>query len=246
MIAPRIVALSGLPDEVQARRLRRDLPEAEWRWITRLRQPRDRLRSLLGRALARRLLAPHLDLMPDRVPLAAGPHGQPRLAVPPGSAPAWHVSIAHSGDQVLAAIGPQALGVDVEICPAEVDDALFRYATGRAQAPSGAGEGRRADGGEHSSARDAQVFCAEWVCREAALKACGQGLLIDPARLRLHDRGQGWHRVDGPPGVQGLHVRLLWTSSAHCAALCLPTPRDDWRLTRTDLDDWLDGPASPA
>ncbi|MGB6006654.1 4'-phosphopantetheinyl transferase family protein [Castellaniella sp.] len=241
MTAPWIVALRGLPDEEQAQRLRRDLPDAEWQWIARLRQPQDRLRSLLGRALARRLLASRMDLSPERVPLTTGLHGKPLLAAAPGTAPAWHFSIAHSGDQVLVAVGPHALGVDVETCPDSVDVALFRFATGREPDRS---EVFRA-GGSEAPTLDTQAFCAEWVCREAVLKACGQGLLIEPGRLRLQACGQGWQQVAGPPEVCGQHVRLLWTSPAHCAAVSLPAPRDDWRLTRLDLDAWLAGPGTP-
>ena len=53
--APYGLILSrGLPDAAGVLRLRRDLPESEWRWITRLRRHEDRLRSLVGRALVRR------------------------------------------------------------------------------------------------------------------------------------------------------------------------------------------------
>jgi 4'-phosphopantetheinyl transferase len=128
-----IVALRGLPDPAQARVLRRLLPDAEWQWITRLRQPEDRLRSLTARALARHLLAQRLGRPPTDIALAADPRGKPGLAVPAG----WHFNLAHSGDHVLAAVGPQPLGVDVEACPRQVDGALFRFATGRD--PDGAG-----------------------------------------------------------------------------------------------------------
>lgn len=242
MTAPRIIALRGLPDEDQARRLRRDLPDAEWHRIARLRRPQDRLRSLLGRALARRLLAQYLGLAPAQVPLMVGPHGKPLLAAKLGTAPAWHFSIAHSGDQVLAAIGPQALGVDVETCPVQVDNALFRLTTGRDPHPVEiTGDDDRAGRKTGMPAPDAQAFCAEWVCREAVLKACGLGLLIEPGRLRLQPGGQGWHQVTEPPETSGQHVRLLWASPVHCAALCLPAPQDDWQLTRLDLDAWLNG-----
>ncbi|WP_298014590.1 4'-phosphopantetheinyl transferase superfamily protein [uncultured Castellaniella sp.] len=242
MTTPRIIALRGLPDEEQARRLRRDLPEAEWQWIARLRQPQDRLRSLLGRALARRLLAPRLDLAPARIPLTTGPHGKPLLAALSG----WHFSIAHSGDQVLAAVGPQALGVDVERCPERVDEALFRFATGREPGRTDPSRDGPRDETAGTTVSDAQAFCAEWVRREAVLKACGLGLTIEPGTLRLRACGQGWHRVDGPPEVRGLHVRLLGSSPGYRAALCLPAPRDDWQLTRLGLDAWLSDPEAVA
>ncbi len=220
--APYQLVLSrGLPDEAGAIRLRRDLPEAEWRWITRLRRPEDRLRSLVGRVLARRLLGQRLGLAPGAVPLDTGPHGKPMLAVP---TPAWHFNIAHSGDLVLVGAGPQPLGVDVEHCPDTVDANLWRLVTGRAD-----------------TAPDPGTFCAHWVRREAVLKACGLGLRAEPGTLRLSEPDDGgWTPVAGRPEVEGLQVRLLRATPDHCAALCLtntPAP-GAWTLKTLALADW--------
>jgi 4'-phosphopantetheinyl transferase len=215
-----VVASGGLPDARQASRLRRDLPAAEWQWITRLKQPEDRLRSLTGRSLARRLLARRLGGEPAGVRLTAGPRGKPALA---DTHAAWQFNIAHSGDQVLVAIGPVPVGVDVECCPETVDAALWESVTGK---PS-----------HHASA---QAFCAEWVRREAVLKACGTGLGQSPARLCLSDDGDGWQRADGLPHAGTPRVRLLWESPAHCAALCLPAAAHAWRLARLAPADWID------
>ncbi|MHA3904196.1 4'-phosphopantetheinyl transferase family protein [Castellaniella sp. WN] len=261
----RLVLSRGLPDEAGAARLRRDLPEAERRWIDRLRRPDDRLRSLIGRALARRLLGRRLDLAPENVPLRAGPRGKPMLAggdpgeppSPGGGAPApgtthsaWHFNIAHSGDLVLVGVGPGPLGVDVEHCPDHVDADLWRLATGHPlPAPGGPG-----------IAPDPQAFCAQWVRREAILKTCGLGLAAGPGALRLAvAEATGWEPVSGRPEVEGLWVRLLWAFPDHCAALCLrgaappmpaacgsgrhdAPPPDAWSLRTLALADWIDGP----
>jgi|GEM_PF-1150429 len=238
----RLILSRGLPDEAGAARLRRDLPEAEWRWIARLRRPDDRLRSLVGRALARRLLGRRLGLAPDAILLGAGPGGKPMLAcgdpgAPSGPRPAWHFNIAHSGDLVLVGVGPGTLGVDVEHCPERVDADLWRQVTGLplpAPAPGGS-----------EAAPDPRAFCAQWVRREAVLKACGLGLAAEPGTLRLTDAVDGdWTPVSGRPEVEGLWVRLLWTSPAHCAALCLQgtaPPPDDWPLKTLALSDWIGG-----
>ncbi|MER1967922.1 hypothetical protein [Castellaniella sp. GW247-6E4] len=228
MIETLVIASHGLPDAGQARRLRHDLPPEEWQWIARLHQPADRLRSLAGRALARRLLATRLGLAPAEVRLVAGPHGKPALAHSP---PQWHFNIAHSGSQVLVALGPHPLGVDVETCPDTVDEALLLRVTGEPAGTAGALVAPRA-------------FCVEWVCREAVLKTCGLGLALEPGRLRLATAVGGWRRVGGAPQAEGLHVRVLWQSPLHCAALCLPAAAAPpaWRLLRLNLDDWLESP----
>ena len=235
----RLILSRGLPDAAGVLRLRRDLPEAEWRWITRLRRHEDRLRSLVGRALVRRLLGRCLGLAPDAIPLAAEPRGKPVLAAgdpdtPSGSRHIGHFNIAHSGCPVLVGVGPGPLGVDVEHCPERVDADLWRQVTGLPlPAPRGS-----------VAAPDPRMFCAQWVRREAVLKACGLGLAAEPGALRLADTADGeWTTVSGRPEVEGLWVRLLRSSPTHCAALCLratASPPDDWPLKTLTLSDWLD------
>jgi 4'-phosphopantetheinyl transferase len=237
----RLILSRGLPDAAGAERLRRILPEAEGRWIDRLRRPDDRLRSLVGRALVRRLLSARLGLAPEAIPLVAGPRGKPMLAgagpgmhaVPAVISTDWHFNIAHSGDLVLVGVGPGPLGVDVEHCPARVDAALWRQVTGR-PAPDPVPDG---------SGTDPQAFCAQWVRREAVLKACGLGLAAEPGALRLPDAGEtDWAPVAGRPEVEGLWVRLLWASPDHCAALCLSgtmPPPGAWSPETLALADWI-------
>ena len=234
--APYQLILSrGLPDAAGAARLRQDLPDAEWHWISRLRRTEDRLRSLTGRALVRRLLGQRLGQSPARVRLGTDPHGKPMLADADAhadggdaGAAAWHFNIAHSGDLILAGVGPGPLGVDVEHCTSPVDAALWQRVTGQAPA---------------QPQPDPRDFCAQWVRREAVLKACGLGLRIEPAALRLgHGDPAAWTPVSGPPATGGLQVCLLPTPPDHCAALCLPgdaARTAAWSLCRVRLADWI-------
>ncbi|MFT0531982.1 4'-phosphopantetheinyl transferase family protein [Castellaniella hirudinis] len=226
MNPPFVLALDGLPDTALAQRLRQALPAAEWQWVQRLRRPDDRLRSLCGRAALRLLLAPRLGMPPTEIPLSAGPWGKPLLAAAPHVPPGWHFNIAHSAGQVLVAIGRQPLGVDVEACPTRVDPALYQLTTGES-------------GGPANLPPDPQVFCREWVCREAILKAHGTGLARPMDTLRLHPGPGGWQRVSGLPRANRLHVRLLWQSDAHCAALCLPVTETAWRLEHYTMSSWF-------
>lgn len=220
MNATLVVASHGLPDPAQARCLAQDLPAVEQQRLARLRQPEDRLRSLTARALLRRLLAQRLGTTAAQVPLSANSWGKPLLA---GPAPAWHFNAAHGGERVLVALGPQPVGVDVEDCAAEADAALWEMATGT-----------RREGASP------QAFCADWVQREAVLKACGCGLSQPPDSVRLLAGRDGWRRVSDPARAAGLQVRLLWQSPEHCAALCLPDDAPGWRLTHTTPAAWMD------
>ena len=223
----QLILSQGLPDDAGAARLRDDLPASELHWITRLRRTDDRLRSLTGRALVRRLLGRHLGQAPAAVRLGAGPQGKPMME---DAASGWQFNIAHSGDLVLVGVGPGPVGVDVEHCSAPVDAALWQQVTGRALP-------------EPASGHTAQAFCAQWVRREAVLKACGAGLHIAPAALQLGDGDPGaWQPVAGPAAVNGLRVRLLWSTPAHGAALCLPQAAagaDAWSMQTVALADWI-------
>lgn len=228
-----ILAMHGLPVPDQALGLREDLPAAEWQWIERLRQPQDRLRSLVGRAMARRLLGAHLGQAAAAVRLTSTQHGKPVLDTPSGQPPGWHFNIAHSGDEVLVAVGPQPLGIDVEVCPRTIEPGLLRLVMGA---------DRDLEGLDLP-----QAFCAEWVCREAILKACGLGLTIEPGGLHFTDEQNGWRLAGGVPSEESLWVRVLWQTPSHCAGLCLAQPpsadgadaaapaSDSWHLMRLSL-----------
>ena len=230
----QLILSQGLPDAAAAARLRQDLPAAEWHWITRLRQPDDRLRSLTARALVRRLLGRRLGLSPAAIRLGTDPLGKPMLIDgPTARAPAWQFNMAHSRDLVLVGIGPGSLGVDVEHRPAAVDNGLWQQVTGHRMPTALAG---RTDAA-------AQAFCAQWVRREAVLKACGLGLRIEPGTLHLADGDpMDWTCVTGLAAADALQVRLLWDSPAHCAALCLPRTAarpGSWSLHTVELAAWI-------
>ena len=88
-----------------------------------LRRSRDRARYVVAHALARRLVAAHASIAPERVrfcrtcPRCGAEHGKPR---PAGDAGGLELSLSHSGDRVVVAIARAvAVGVDVERVDAE-------------------------------------------------------------------------------------------------------------------------------
>ena len=78
---------------------------------SRITAERERVLHVLGRALARKLLASYTGSDARDVRLEAGRWGKPRVVSPPGS-PCFN--IAHSGDTVLAAFSLLDVGVDIE------------------------------------------------------------------------------------------------------------------------------------
>src|SRR5205823_12591172 len=73
----------------------------------------DRQRCILGRALARLILAHHLRRPPCDLTFAYNPFDKPRLAGSPH--PLLEFNVSHSGEWLLIALASgRALGVDVE------------------------------------------------------------------------------------------------------------------------------------
>lgn len=178
--APPAVFLATLDS---AASLADDLTDEENTRASRFHQTDDRLRFIVGRALARRLLGQQLGLAPRAVPLLSTPAGKPFIAL--DQAPGFNVS--HSGDLVLLALHPtRDVGVDVEqIRPARDLPALATRFLPAADA--------HAIATAPEPARAALFFTA-WTLWEARLKAAGSGLGATPPP-HLHTA-----RVVVPPG----------------------------------------------
>ncbi|WP_159942014.1 MULTISPECIES: 4'-phosphopantetheinyl transferase superfamily protein [unclassified Nocardiopsis] len=161
------------------------LDEGERERNARFRHQADRDRHLLGRAVARLLLAERAGCPPEKVAFELrcrscaekeragasradeqGPHGKPH---PTGPAEGWEVSVSHSGEWVALALAREVpVGVDVERVSADRDlEGLAGYTLGEAE--------HRA--WELLPAQErAGGFFRYWARKEALLKATGLGL----------------------------------------------------------------------
>lgn len=129
-----------------------------------------RAQYLTAHALLRSVLGAALDRDPAGLVFAAGPHGKPYLADAP-----VEFSISHSGERVAVALSADApVGVDVERItelaelPLPVLSEQERAVFDRVPGPD-----------------RAVAFTSYWVRKEAVLKATGEGLRVDPARLTV-------------------------------------------------------------
>ena len=125
----------------------------------------DSLRSLWGaaRGTLREVLGRALACDPSEVQFRYGPHGKPFL---PGSPLRFNIS--HSGALALIALSRAEVGADVELPRRRRSDAIAR----RFYAP---GEIERLFA-ETDADRRADAFFRLWTCKEAFLKATGEGL----------------------------------------------------------------------
>jgi 4'-phosphopantetheinyl transferase len=125
----------------------------------------DALRSIWGaaRGTLREVLGRALGCAPAEVEFRYGPHGKPYLAGSP-----LRFNISHSGALALIALSRAEVGADVELPRPRRSDAIAR----RFYAP---GEIERLFA-ERDAERRADAFFRLWTCKEAFLKATGEGL----------------------------------------------------------------------
>lgn len=133
----------------------------------------DRQRHLAGRALVRAFVARTRGGSPQAVSIREGPRGKPRLAADQESETDLEFNIAHTANVVVAAFSrTHSVGIDVETLDRtrNLDGLAERVLTGA--------EWDR----WHSLAANAQpaFFFRVWTCKEAFLKATGQGLQRAP------------------------------------------------------------------
>jgi 4'-phosphopantetheinyl transferase len=139
-----------------------------------LRRDVDRQRLQVGSALLRLAAGRLLDRDPRAVlvdrtcPDCGGAHGKPHIVDGDG----LEVSVSHSGDRVAVALTFGAeLGVDVEQINPDLDAAALGPTVLHAS--------------EHAS--DLDTFLAYWTCKEAVLKATGDGLRVSLRSITIAD-----------------------------------------------------------
>ncbi len=149
--------------------LRSVLSSDEQARADRFRQPADRRRHIIGRALSRILLGHCLGLPPRSVSLHESHNGKPGLRPEPGRTP-LHFNISHSGDFVLVAIARRDLGVDLEFIRMDIETATLAE---RFFSPA-----ERMGLEALPTTMQRLAFFAIWTRKEAYIKAHGDGLSI--------------------------------------------------------------------
>jgi 4'-phosphopantetheinyl transferase len=192
----------------------------------------DRLSFLLGRRMARALLARALGCAPAAVTLALDGSGKPGLAGPAaGSGLAFNIS--HSGDLVVCAVAiGRSVGVDIE---RERDDLELLDIAGRYFC---ANELRRLE--ESASPQERRrLFFRYWTLKEAYLKAHGAGLGIALSAIDVSAVPEGGFVPPGPPAEdrpRGIQVQPLTIAPRYAAAVAATGPTWQTEIHRSGPD----------
>ncbi len=171
----------------------------------------------------RTLLASYLACDPQQLHIERDDHGKPYLPGLPGQdvATSLQFNLSHSGGALLVGISRgQALGVDLETPrrSRRVLELAQRYfAPTEAAALTALPDTRRE-----------RAFLQLWSCKEAVLKALGQGLAfgLDRVVFELDATGAvtGLNKLDGDPSPSAWHVVQLQPAENYCGALAWRGP----------------------
>jgi 4'-phosphopantetheinyl transferase len=170
----------------------RRLPPVERERAARLRVEAQRARFVIGRLLARALVARFADLAPAAVELDVEEAGRPVVL---GAGIPTFVSIAHSGRYVVVAVADRPVGVDVERLPSLP---LHPRLAARLCSPTELERLEPLGGADRE-----RGILAVWARKEAYGKALGVGLdfpwrsvTAGPAGSRLSGVAGTWQVVD--------------------------------------------------
>jgi 4'-phosphopantetheinyl transferase len=129
--------------------------------------PDARRRFVVARMALREVLSSYLGLRPEDVALGAGNLGKPLMAE---QADAWlHFNLSHSGETaVIACARDRDVGVDIESLRQDLDhDAVVERYFSAAE---------KLEWATLPDSERAQAFLRGWTCKEAYVKALGEGL----------------------------------------------------------------------
>lgn len=188
------------------------LPPAEQAELAGFRSQERQRSFLLSRLLLRKLLRPHL---PDSaLEFQRAEDGRLLLL----DAQGWHFSLSHSAGGIAAIACTQPCGIDIEV-PRNVafESVATRYF---AEAEKAALQAAAPD-------QRSELFFRLWTLKEASVKALGEGLAGNMARLSFDiDESPAIESADAPPlQLWQQHREPYWLAAALQA-----DSKADWNL----------------
>jgi 4'-phosphopantetheinyl transferase len=162
----------------------------------------DRDRYVFAHGVLRRILAASCGCDSGALAFDLGDHGKPFLADPLAGSEAIEFNLSHSGDLVLIGVTSCCpLGVDVERLSRKVE---FEDLSDRFFSPEEAEAIRL-----HPEEERRRVFFDTWVCKEAFIKAVGDGLTMPLDSFAIRFDGERT-MVGTSAGKENPHLRTPW------------------------------------
>lgn len=189
---------------------------------------RDREHFMVGRGVLRSILGKYLGITPEQIAFESGAHGKPTL---PGNAP-LRFNLAHSHNRMLLAVTLRhEVGIDIEhlhLMPEAQTSAYRVFTKTEIKALRSLPDSQKLEG-----------FFINWVCKEAYLKALGDGHAkpLDQFEvLSTLRRPQGLLKVtNDPEESKRWFFQVFRPSDGYVAALVV-----DQKDLKTVYWQWLD------
>lgn len=144
---------------------------------------RDRNRFIAGRGLLRTIISRYLEMEASQMEFVYGDHGKPALKLAPQNK-AFEFNLSHSKDLALYIFNwNRKIGIDVEyVHPRpDVDDFARQFFSPRESAFVNALSGKQKE----------DAFFKIWTCKEAFLKANGNGLTLPINQVEISLEAEG-------------------------------------------------------
>ncbi len=190
------------------------LSEDELTRLNRYRFPADQRKFGVARSSLRRILANYAQTRPTDLVFDYGPRGKPSLRTHD-----WlQFNLSHSGEYALCGVARQVVGVDIEqLRSIDSLEGLIK----RCLAPSEQQTIAKTPLPEQSTA-----FLRYWTCKEAYLKATGQGISESLAAIAVELTPFPKLNVPGQPW----QLRVFVPCDGYTAAIVTPTTVSQIRL----------------
>ncbi|HRR10351.1 MAG TPA: 4'-phosphopantetheinyl transferase superfamily protein [Rhodothermales bacterium] len=145
--------------------------EEEWNHAATFANENRRATYLAGRLAMRTLLMPHLNQLPQEIPLFTEPSGAPAIL----SAPHLYVSVTHTVSETAAVFASAPVGIDLEHIQKRRDD-LWKFLL----APNDYEAFHALDAPQN------EKNILLWVIKEAVLKGLKTGFRLSPKKIHAH------------------------------------------------------------
>lgn len=200
------------------------LDDQETERARRFRSPRAYKNFVLTRGRLKWLLSRYMGVAPEELSLMTGDSGKPRLAETPENQ-GCVFNVSHSSDLALLAFScDTALGVDIEIVRERRDlDGLARSCLASKELQRWQ---------ECPSPEKLSEFIRLWVCKEAFVKATGQGLSLGLSKIAVLPDYIGFEQLPEPYSpLQSWRLRQ-WRHDDYRAAVVFSGAEREIRFRR--------------
>lgn len=147
----------------------------------RFRFPQHRQRFIIARGMLREILSTYTQISPQDIIFSYGPRGKPYLS---GSHAHLQFNVSHSDDVAVYALTQNVeIGVDIQKIEDKFNDSVAKRFFSQQE---------YADLMQLSAAERPTAFCYLWACKEALIKAVGEGLYVPLGNfsVSLQDKSQ--------------------------------------------------------